>query len=225
VDVRARTHRVAGARARRYRASVPVASAALLALLAASGGAAPEPSLAALVAGSAGADGLAPREPDGRTGVWLAALRLGPPPAPAAPVPAPPRAAHPVISLLPVASWASPMGSALVRRRSSRRETAPPVCSGDVCEPIVAVPGFEPSYSIRGKRTELTLKLLQRFPIEPFATVIWWLGAAGLRFDWTPPQLRPGDFPPGYTGLGEMQVELRWKIDARGVPIFPRRYP
>jgi hypothetical protein len=100
---------------------------------------------------------------------------------------------------------------------------AAPACSGDTCQPIVAVPGFEPTYTIRGKRTELAMRLAARFPVEPFTSIFWWLAASGLRLEWTPPQLAPGSYPPGYGGFGFVGVELRWRIDALGAPVLPTR--
>jgi hypothetical protein len=152
--------------------------------------------LAVLLAASPGdADGAAPAEPASLGAIRLNVLRA---------------------NLDALALHSAP-------RRKGARPVSAPVCSGDVCQPIVAVPGFEPSYSIRGKRTELTLKLLQRFPVEPFATVIWALATAGVRLDWTPPQLAPDHYPPGYSGLGSFEIELRWKLDARGLPVFASR--
>jgi hypothetical protein len=98
-----------------------------------------------------------------------------------------------------------------------------PACSGDVCQPVVAVPGFEPSYTLRGKRTELAMKLAARFPVEPFTSIFWWVAATGLRLDWTPAQFNPGAYPVRGAGFGFLGVELRWKIDAHGAPVFPRR--
>jgi hypothetical protein len=113
----------------------------------------------------------------------------------------------------------------LVLARGSARgeEVGAPACSGEVCQPIVTVPGFEPRYSSRGKRTELTLKLLEKARLEPFATAAFWFAASGLRLDYTPPQLSPGSYPPGYSGWGRASIWLRWRIDAAGTPVFPRR--
>ena len=106
---------------------------------------------------------------------------------------------------------------------ATREDAGAPACSGEVCQPVVAVPGFEPHYSIRGKRTELTLKVLEKARLEPFATVAFWVAASGVRLDWTPPQLSPGSYPPGYAGWGRASIWLRWRIDANATPVFPRR--
>ncbi|HSN93205.1 MAG TPA: hypothetical protein VLS93_18390 [Anaeromyxobacteraceae bacterium] len=114
-------------------------------------------------------------------------------------------------------------GALAFAAESTRGDERAPACSGEVCQPIVAVPGFEPRFSIRGKRTELTLRALEKARLEPFATVAFWLAAAGLRLDYTPPQLAPGSYPVGYSGWGRVSIWLRWRIDATGVPVFPRR--
>ena len=101
--------------------------------------------------------------------------------------------------------------------------TSPPACSGDVCQPIVAVPGFEPRLSIRGKRTELVVKLLGRARVEPLATVMWALAATGLRVDFTPASFEPGSLSSGHGGWGHLQVLLRWRLDAANGPVWPER--
>lgn len=101
--------------------------------------------------------------------------------------------------------------------------TSPPACSGDVCQPIVAVPGFEPKLSIRGKRTELVVKLLGRARVEPLATVMWALAATGLRVDFTPASFDSGSLSSGRGGWGHLQVLLRWRLDAANGPVWPER--
>lgn len=115
-------------------------------------------------------------------------------------------------------------GALVVARGAARgAERGVPAWSGDVWQPVVAVPGYERSYSARGKRTELTLRLLEKARLEPFATAAFWFAASGLRLDYTPPQLSPGSYPPGYSGWGRASIWLRWRIDAAGTPVFPRR--
>lgn len=107
--------------------------------------------------------------------------------------------------------------------KAPREEARAPACSGEICQPVVAVPGFEPRYSIRGKRTELVLKTLEKVPAGPLTDLMYLFSASGLRLDYTPPQLSPGSYPPGYSGWGRASVWLRWRIDAAGTPVFPRR--
>jgi len=90
----------------------------------------------------------------------------------------------------------------------------PAPCQGDVCQPRVAVPGFEPRLSTRGKRTELFLRTLDRLGLEPFATAARYLAATGLRLDVA---------PPTRAGPAHFEVFLRLRLDAWGapVPLFP----
>jgi hypothetical protein len=114
-------------------------------------------------------------------------------------------------------------GPSLLAGEARRGDAGGPACSGEVCQPVVAVPGYEPRYSIRGKRTELTLRVLEKARLEPFATAAFWLAASGLRLDYTPPQLSPGSYPPGYSGWGRASIWLRFRIDATGTPVLPSR--
>lgn len=101
--------------------------------------------------------------------------------------------------------------------------TATPACSGEVCQPRVAVPGFQPQVSMRGKRTELVLALLDHARIEPLATVVWMIAATGLRVDYTPAIFDQGGTSYGHGGWGHLQVLLRWRIDAVNAPVRPVR--
>ncbi|HEX9051110.1 MAG TPA: hypothetical protein VF841_11315 [Anaeromyxobacter sp.] len=101
-----------------------------------------------------------------------------------------------------------------------RRQAGGPVCSGDVCEPAVSVPGFEPSYG-RAHRSEAFVALLTRAHIEPIATLAWALVATGLRFDWTPVALE-GPRSGGH-GWGTVVLRLRLRIDAQGGVVIPPR--
>lgn len=114
--------------------------------------------------------------------------------------------------------------SSLPPEASTRDAGAPPpACSGDVCQPRVAVPGFEPRISLRGKRTELVLALLDHAHVEPLATVVWMMAATGLRLDYTPATFDPGGVSYGHGGWGHLQVLLRWRIDALNAPVWPVR--
>src|SRR5512144_2075227 len=66
-------------------------------------------------------------------------------------------------------------------------EAAPtPPCSGVVCQPQVALPGYKPSFTTRAERAQLTAKALDAAGLEPAASVAWWLASTGLRFEYTP---------------------------------------
>lgn len=105
---------------------------------------------------------------------------------------------------------------------SARAERAtPPACLGDVCQPRVSVPGYEPRYG-RAHRSELFVLALDRAHVEPFATIGWALVATGLRFDYTPVAF---DGPnSGGHGWGSVFLRLRVRVDADNVPVFPKRH-
>jgi hypothetical protein len=96
----------------------------------------------------------------------------------------------------------------------------PPPCLGDVCQPRVAVPGFEPSYS-RPHRSELFVLALTRARVEPIATIAWALASTGLRLDWTPVAM---DGPnSGGHGWGSVFLRLRLRLGADNLPVFGPR--
>ncbi len=95
-----------------------------------------------------------------------------------------------------------------------------PACAGDVCQPAVAVPGYEPSYG-RVHRSEAVVAVLAHAHVEPLATMGWALVATGLRFDYTPVAF---DGPSsGGHGWGSVWLRLRVRLDARNAPVFPER--
>jgi hypothetical protein len=101
-----------------------------------------------------------------------------------------------------------------------QRKTGGPACSGDVCQPVVSVPGFEPRYG-RVHRSEAFVAILTRAHVEPIATLAWALVATGLRFDYTPVAF---DGPnSGGHGWGSVFLRLRVRIDAEGRVAIPPR--
>ncbi len=97
---------------------------------------------------------------------------------------------------------------------------APPVCSGDLCQPVVSVPGHEPTYG-RAHRSELFVALLDRAHIEPLATIAWALVSTGLRLEYDPPAF-DGE-PAGRAHWGSVFVRMKVRIDAYDRPVFPKR--
>lgn len=95
-----------------------------------------------------------------------------------------------------------------------------PICSGDVCAPAVAVPGFEPSYG-RAHRSEAVVALLTRANVEPLATMAWALVATGIRFDYAPPSFDGTNV--NARGWGSVMLRLRFRIDALNRPTIPAR--
>lgn len=107
----------------------------------------------------------------------------------------------------------------LAPSRAGDTDAAPP-CVGDVCQPRVSVPGYEPRLSTRGKRTELAAHLLDRAHLEPLARISHFLVATGLRFDFTPAALERSTLSRHAGGWGHVQLMLRWRIDAFGQPVW-----
>lgn len=98
--------------------------------------------------------------------------------------------------------------------------SSPPPCLGDVCQPRVSVPGYEPRYG-RLHRSELFVLALQRAHVEPIATLVWALVATGLRFDYTPVVF---DGPnSGGHGWGSVFLRLRLRLGPDNVPVIPQR--
>lgn len=128
--------------------------------------------------------------------------------------PAGPTAWRPLPQLAPPLAPGAPTGDP---------GTGPPACSADVCQPRVAVPGFEPQVSMRGRRTELVLMVLDRARVEPLATIVWTMAATGLRLDYTPATFDQAGVSYGHGGWGHLQVLVRWRIDALNAPVWPVR--
>ncbi len=103
---------------------------------------------------------------------------------------------------------------------AAQRRAGGPICSGDVCQPIVSVPGFDPGYAGRDRRSEMFVALLTRAHVEPVATMAWALLATGLRFDYSPPIF---DGNARAHGWGSFMLRLRLRIDAQGGVVVPPR--
>ncbi|HEY6107180.1 MAG TPA: hypothetical protein VIV59_14440 [Anaeromyxobacteraceae bacterium] len=124
-------------------------------------------------------------------------------------------------ALVAVAGQGASLAKPAPARPRAGDEPAPP-CSGEVCQPQVAVPGYEPRFSTRGLRTRLTLEALDALRLEPVATVAWWLASTGVRLDYTPAALDAAANGGG-VGVAHFQVLLRWRMDAWGSPAFMER--
>lgn len=121
----------------------------------------------------------------------------------------------------------SPAALPIARRAAPADVGGPPACIGDVCQPRVSVPGYEPRLSIRGKRTELAAHLLDRANLEPLASISHFLVTTGLRLDLTLAALNRNNptMPSSGAGWGQVQLTLRWRIDALGKPSWARASP
>jgi hypothetical protein len=85
-----------------------------------------------------------------------------------------------------------------------------PPCTFDLCQPIVNVPGFEPQWDYHGRRTELFLSLVDRMDLGALSSAARWISARGLTVDYR---------PPDRARAVQVNVFMRWRIDAFSVPI------
>lgn len=126
-------------------------------------------------------------------------------------------------ALAAAAGQASPIRLAMPSGPRAGPDQSPPPCSGDVCQPQVSVPGYDPKYSTRGLRTRLTLRALDAMRLEPVATVAWWIATSGVNVDYTPRALDSALH--GGVGVSRLRVTLRWTLDAWGAPVWLERPP
>lgn len=91
----------------------------------------------------------------------------------------------------------------------------PPPCMDDVCQPRVALPGVDPSFDIRGKRTEFALAVLDRLDAATISDVARAIAMTGVRFDYTPPHGLDAR-----AGFGSVNLFVRWRLDAFGTPLW-----
>lgn len=149
----------------------------------------------------------------------VAALAVGPPARPVAELSRGTLRAPPDLSIHLEHEAVLPVFLEMGLPGGAERKTPPP-CLGDVCQPRVSVPGYEPRYG-RVHRTELVVRALERARLEPFATIGWAMVVTGLRFDYTPVAF---DGPnSGGHGWGSVFLRMRVRIDADNVPVFPKR--
>ncbi len=95
-----------------------------------------------------------------------------------------------------------------------------PVCSADVCQAVVSVPGFDPRYdSSRNARADAFAALLARARVEPFATVGRALVVTGVRVDYSPAVFESPS--SGAHGWGSVQLRLRLRLDAHNAVVIP----
>lgn len=94
---------------------------------------------------------------------------------------------------------------------ASTLRTSPgrPPCAGDVCQPVVAVPGFEPRWDARGRRTELFLSMLARVDLGAASSVARWIAGTGVSVDCR---------MPDRAQALQFNVSMRWRIGALGTP-------
>ena len=87
--------------------------------------------------------------------------------------------------------------------RAERSRARAPVCAGDVCQPLVDVPGYRTTF--RGSRTDAVLALLSESRLSALSRVARFVSASNVRLDYSP------GAPDGYHGWGRVVVSLRWR--------------
>ena len=123
-------------------------------------------------------------------------------------------------SLQAAARWASPPAP-LALPLAPEEEQVPPACSGDFCQPQVALPGHWPRFTARTTRPRKTIQALDAAGLEPAATLAWWIAGTGLRFERTSATMDAT--ANGGMGLRYVQVVMSHRIDAFGeVVLFQR---
>lgn len=93
---------------------------------------------------------------------------------------------------------------------TSRTSPGAPPCAADVCQPVVAVPGFEPRWDAHGRRTELFLSMLARMDLGAPSSAARWIAAMGVSVDYRmPDRAQPL----------QLNVSMRWRTCAFGTPL------
>lgn len=111
---------------------------------------------------------------------------------------------------------AAPVGDALRWRTAEGL----PVCSGDVCQMVVDVPGYALSFgSTRTVRADAFVALLSISHVEPFASVGRALAVTGIRLDYSPSSFEPQG--SGARGWGNVLLRVRLRLDADNRVVVP----
>ncbi|HEU4383264.1 MAG TPA: hypothetical protein VFR85_07125 [Anaeromyxobacteraceae bacterium] len=90
----------------------------------------------------------------------------------------------------------------------------PPPCSGEFCQPQVALPGYTPRFTARTMGARKTLEVLDGLGLESAAAVGWWFAGTGLRLERTSAAMDAA--ANGGVGLGYFQVVMACRLDAFG---------
>jgi hypothetical protein len=120
------------------------------------------------------------------------------------------------------AAWRANPPAGLAAPAPLGQTWSPPPCSGDVCQPRVALPGYKPRFTAGNARTQLTLKALDATGLEPAASLAWWLASTGLRFEYVSATMDAAA-TGSRVGLRHYQVVLGYRLDAFGDPESLRR--
>ena len=93
-----------------------------------------------------------------------------------------------------------------------------PACRAEFCQPRVSIPGREPEFDTRGKRTELALATIDGLRIGVISTVARAVNAAGVQIDYQPGLLDSQNAGRGW--FGKLNVGVRWRLDAWNGPVW-----
>jgi hypothetical protein len=116
--------------------------------------------------------------------------------------------AHPEPLLAPVAGL----------RAEAPADSSNPACRAEFCQPRVAIPGNEPRFDSRGKRTEMALAAVDGLRLGVVSSAARAANAAGVRVDYLPSQL--DTLSAGRGGFGKLSVGVRWRLDAWSGPTW-----
>lgn len=101
-----------------------------------------------------------------------------------------------------------PMAGPVAPLQGERVGASGPACLGDVCQPVVSVPGFEPRW--RKGRNELALGLLERADIQPISGLAALIVRSGIQVEFSPAVVDPGT----RHGWGRLVLGYRWRLGA-----------
>jgi hypothetical protein len=97
-------------------------------------------------------------------------------------------------------------------------EAGMPPCLADVCQPRVAVPGYEPHYDTRNRGNGLIVFASQQKQLGAVASFAGLADTMGLRAQY----LTGGALGSGPGGKSMVTVGLRWRLDAWQTPTWIR---
>jgi hypothetical protein len=120
-----------------------------------------------------------------------------------------------------VPEWAQPEPPSppvATLRAEAPRGADNPACRAEFCQPRVSIPGQEPRFDSRGKRTEMALAAVDRLRLGVVSSLARAANTAGVRVDYLPSQLDNSD--GGRGGFGKLVVGVRWRLDAWHGPVW-----
>ena len=117
--------------------------------------------------------------------------------------------------------WAqpdSPSSSVTHLEAEARGGGENPACRGEFCQPRVSIPGREPEFDTRGRRTELALAAIDGLQIGAVSSIARVANASGVQIDYQPGLLDSQNAGRGW--FGKLNVGVRWRLDAWHLPVW-----